>query len=54
MRPSVVHMIRIISALRKLKVISWVDDILTILDWEHLQVIAECDPTYLSLVRERR
>ena len=51
---SVVHMNRIISALRKLKVVGWVDQTLTILDWEQLQAIAEFDPTYLSLVREPR
>ena len=51
---SVVHMNRIIGELRKLGVITWADQLLTIVDWERLQELAEFDPTYLSLMREPR
>ncbi|BCG86541.1 MULTISPECIES: Crp/Fnr family transcriptional regulator [unclassified Mesorhizobium] len=51
---SVVHMNRIVGELRKIGVVSWVDHILTIIDWDRLREIAEFDPTYLSMVREPR
>lgn len=51
---SVVHMNRVIGALRKVGVISWANYIVTILNWPRLQELAEFDPTYLSMVREPR
>jgi CRP-like cAMP-binding protein len=51
---SVVHMNRIVGELRKLGAITWADQLLTIVDWERLQEIAEFDPTYLSMVRDPR
>ncbi len=45
---------RIVGELRKIGVVSWVDHILTIIDWDRLREIAEFDPTYLSMVREPR
>lgn len=51
---SVVHMNRVISALRNSGVISWANHTVTILDWHKLQQIAEFDPTYLSMEREPR
>jgi CRP-like cAMP-binding protein len=51
---SVVHMNRVIGALRKVGVVSWANHTVTILDWHRLQEIAEFDPTYLSMVREPR
>ncbi|WP_296744204.1 Crp/Fnr family transcriptional regulator [Mesorhizobium sp.] len=51
---SVVHMNRVISALRNSGVISWANHTVTILDWHKLQDIAEFDPTYLSMAREPR
>jgi CRP-like cAMP-binding protein len=51
---SVVHMNRIIQALRRDGLISWVNQTITILDEERLQEVAEFDPTYLSMHREPR
>ncbi|TGQ32509.1 MULTISPECIES: Crp/Fnr family transcriptional regulator [unclassified Mesorhizobium] len=51
---SVVHMNRVIGALRKVGVVSWANHVVTILNWDRLQEIAEFDPTYLSMVREPR
>ena len=51
---SVVHMNRVIGALRKSGVISWASHNVTILDWNRLTEIAEFDPTYLSMNREPR
>ena len=51
---SVVHMNRVISALRNSGVIAWANHTVTILDWQKLQQIAEFDPTYLSMTREPR
>ncbi|TPI70896.1 Crp/Fnr family transcriptional regulator [Mesorhizobium sp. B3-1-3] len=51
---SVVHMNRVISALRNSGVIAWAAHTVTILDWQKLQQIAEFDPTYLSMTREPR
>ncbi|TIS86178.1 Crp/Fnr family transcriptional regulator [Mesorhizobium sp.] len=51
---SVVHMNRVIGALRKVGVVSWANHVVTILNWGRLQEIAEFDPTYLSMVREPR
>ncbi|WP_296744196.1 Crp/Fnr family transcriptional regulator [Mesorhizobium sp.] len=51
---SVVHMNRVIGALRGLGAIGWVQHMVTILDWDRLVGIAEFDPTYLSMNREPR
>jgi CRP-like cAMP-binding protein len=51
---SVVHMNRVIGALRKVGVIGWANHTVTILDWHRLQEIAEFDPTYLSMSKEPR
>jgi CRP-like cAMP-binding protein len=51
---SVVHMNRVISALRNSGVIAWANHTVTVLDWQKLQQIAEFDPTYLSMTREPR
>lgn len=51
---SLVHMNRVIGALRKVGVINWANHIVTILNWHRIQEIAEFDPTYLSMVREPR
>ncbi|RWD99076.1 Crp/Fnr family transcriptional regulator [Mesorhizobium sp.] len=51
---SVVHMNRVIGTLRRMNVISWVNHMVAILDWERLVAIAEFDPTYLSMNNEPR
>jgi CRP-like cAMP-binding protein len=51
---SVVHMNRVIGALRRAGVFTWVNHTLTISDWDHLVEIAEFDPTYLSMNKEPR
>ncbi|TPM40680.1 Crp/Fnr family transcriptional regulator [Mesorhizobium sp. B2-3-4] len=51
---SVVHMNRVIGALRNLGAIGWASHMVTILDWQRLVEIAEFDPTYLSMRREPR
>lgn len=51
---SVVHMNRVIGALRKVGVINLANHVVTILNWDRLQEIAEFDPTYLSMIREPR
>lgn len=51
---SLVHMNRVIQTLRQEKVISWVNQVITIIDWEKLQEIAEFDPVYLNLWIEAR
>ncbi|RWA67513.1 Crp/Fnr family transcriptional regulator [Mesorhizobium sp.] len=51
---SVVHMNRVIGTLRRMNVISWVNHMVAILDWERLIAIAEFDPTYLSMNNEPR
>ncbi|RRH94976.1 Crp/Fnr family transcriptional regulator [Mesorhizobium tamadayense] len=51
---SVVHMNRVIGALRRMNVIGWVNHTVTILDWNRLVAIAEFDPTYLSMSNEPR
>lgn len=51
---SVVHMNRVIGALRNLGAIAWTQHMVTILDWQRLVSIAEFDPTYLSMNREPR
>ncbi|TGP20188.1 MULTISPECIES: Crp/Fnr family transcriptional regulator [unclassified Mesorhizobium] len=51
---SVVHMNRVIGALRRMNVINWVSQTVTIVDWPRLVEIAEFDPTYLSMTNEPR
>lgn len=51
---SVVHMNRVIGALRRSNVIGWANYKVTILDWDRLQQVAEFDPTYLSMKQEPR
>ncbi|EUB95565.1 transcriptional regulator, Crp/Fnr family [Rhizobium sp. CF080] len=51
---SLVHMNRVIQALRRERLISWTNQTITILDWDRLQEVAEFDPTYLSLSVEPR
>jgi len=51
---SVVHMNRVIGTLRRMNVVNWTNHMITILDWQRLIVIAEFDPTYLSMTREPR
>ncbi|WP_117191137.1 Crp/Fnr family transcriptional regulator [Rhizobium terrae] len=51
---SLVHMNRVIQALRREGLISWINQTITVLDWEGLVEMAEFDPTYLSLRVEPR
>ncbi|MFB9950824.1 Crp/Fnr family transcriptional regulator [Rhizobium puerariae] len=51
---SLVHMNRVIQRLRREGLISWINQTITILDWERLAEVAEFDPTYLSLSVEPR
>ncbi len=51
---SLVHMNRVIQALRRENLITWTKDTITILDWPRLQSVAGFDPTYLSLNAEPR
>ncbi|MER8377269.1 Crp/Fnr family transcriptional regulator [Mesorhizobium sp. M1396] len=51
---SVVHMNRVLGALRRAGVIGWANHIVTVLDWDRLVDIAEFDPTYLSMNHEPR
>ena len=51
---SVVHMNRVIGALRRMNVITWANHMITILNWPRLVEIAEFDPTYLSMAHEPR
>ncbi|WP_095202038.1 Crp/Fnr family transcriptional regulator [Mesorhizobium carmichaelinearum] len=51
---SIVHMNRVIGALRQSGVVTWSNYTVTILDWHRLQEVAEFDPTYLSMMREPR
>jgi CRP-like cAMP-binding protein len=51
---SAVHMNRVIQNLRREGLISWVNQTITILDWDKIREVAEFDPTYLSMVKEPR
>lgn len=51
---SLVHMNRVIQALRKENVMCMENQMVTILDWPRLQEIAEFDPLYLNLWQEPR
>ena len=45
---SVVHVNRMLQALRTKGLVSWVKDVVTIRDWEGLANFAEFDPAYLN------
>lgn len=51
---SLVHMNRVIQTMRREGLISWVNQIITILDWDRLSSLAEFDPLYLNLWVEPR
>ena len=51
---SLVHMNRVIQAMRREKLISWINQTITLLDWDRLRQLAEFDPTYLNLWIEPR
>jgi cAMP-binding proteins - catabolite gene activator and regulatory subunit of cAMP-dependent protein kinases len=51
---SLVHMNRVIQEMRRNGLISWMNQMVTILDWERLRTLAEFDPTYLNLWIEPR
>jgi CRP-like cAMP-binding protein len=51
---SAVHMNRVIQNLRREGLISWINQTITILDWDRIRDVAEFDPTYLSMIREPR
>ncbi len=51
---SLVQTNRVIQTLRKLGLISWQGQQVTILDWDQLAEMAEFDPTYLNFSKEPR
>ena len=51
---SVVHVNRTLQDLRAEGVIQWEDRMVTILNWQRLQRLADFDPTYLNLNQEPR
>ena len=51
---SVVHINRVIGALKKRGLITWANHKITITDWVRLSEMAEFDPTYLSMTNEPR
>jgi CRP-like cAMP-binding protein len=51
---SSVHVNRVIQDLRGRGLLTWQDQAVTINDWDRLAGLAEFDPTYLSLRKERR
>ena len=51
---SSVHVNRTLQNLRAENLLRWQDQVITILDWEGLQRVAEFDPVYLSLKKEHR
>lgn len=51
---SMVHTNRTVQHLRNSGLISWQSGVVTILDWGGLSDLAEFDPHYLNLFRERR
>jgi CRP-like cAMP-binding protein len=51
---SVVHVNRIVQDLRARRLIRWQSDVVEILDWPALAALAEFDPTYLNLEKQRR
>ncbi|OJF89916.1 Crp/Fnr family transcriptional regulator [Pararhizobium antarcticum] len=51
---SVVHLNKTLQVLRREELFTWINQMITILDWEKLQDLAQFDPTYLSLNVEAR
>jgi CRP-like cAMP-binding protein len=51
---SVVHTNRTMQELRSLKLMTWRNGMITILDWNALANLAEFDPVYLNLFQEPR
>ncbi len=51
---SVVHLNKTLQVLRKEELFTWINQMITILDWPRLQELAQFDPTYLSLNVEAR
>lgn len=51
---SLVHVNRVVQALRTQNLVTWEGRVLTILDWERLCTMAEFDSTYLHLNKEPR
>ena len=51
---SLVHMNRVIQAMRRENLVTWINQTITILDWDRLRSLAEFDPTYLNLWIEPR
>jgi len=51
---SLVHVNRVVQALRNDGLVTWEGRVLTILDWDRLCELAEFDPTYLYLWQDAR
>ncbi len=51
---SVVHTNRTVQQLRATGLVSWRNPRIDVVDWNGLKTLADFDPTYLSLVEERR
>lgn len=51
---SVVHLNKTLQALRREKLLTWINRTVTILDWEALKDFAEFNPLYLNLFVEAR
>ncbi|HVV94233.1 MAG TPA: Crp/Fnr family transcriptional regulator [Hyphomicrobiales bacterium] len=49
-----VHTNRVVQELRERRLVEWLGDRVTVLDWDGLAGLAEFDPTYLSLCCEPR
>ena len=45
---------RVIQAMRRENLVTWINQTITILDWDRLCSLAEFDPTYLNLWIEPR
>lgn len=51
---SLVHLNKTLQILRKAELLTWIGQMITILDWTRLQELAQFDPTYLSQTVEPR
>ncbi|MGI0523020.1 Crp/Fnr family transcriptional regulator [Rhizobium giardinii] len=51
---SLVHLNKTLQKLRQEDVLTWSNRVITVLDWQRLQGVAEFDAAYLNLVREPR
>ena len=51
---SLVHLNKTLQILRKAELLTWIGQMITILDWPRLQELAQFDPTYLSQTVEPR